>query len=95
MTIHFAASRTPSSSPLLRAANDNTLVRPNDGLLRDALKHFAEHGLGAAEAAQSNAEDAFFAGDREEYRRWSEICRTLDRRMAAAMASRHDPARSR
>lgn len=101
MTITFAASRKAASSPLLRAAisgvpmravNDNAQGLSSDGLLRDALRHFAEHGLGAAEQARINAEQAFFADDRDEYRRWVEICRTLDRRMAAAVAARHVPA---
>lgn len=100
MTITFAASRSPASSPLLRAAirgvpmraaNDNAQTLPSDLLLRSALRHFAEHGLGAAEQARINAEQAFFAGDRDGYRRWIEICRTLDRRMAAAIAARHSP----
>lgn len=103
MTIHFAASRSPASSSLLRAAirgvpmraaNDNAQDRSNDILLRAALRHFAEHGLGAAEQARINAEQAFFAGNRDEYRRWMEICRTLDRRMAAAAAAHHSPANS-
>lgn len=98
MTITFAASRSPASSPLLRAAirgvpmraaNDNVQGLGNDALLHSALRHFAEHGLGAAEQARINAEEAFFAGNRDEYRRWMEICRVLDRRMAAAIAARH------
>lgn len=104
MTITFAASRSPASSPLLRAAirgvpmraaNDNAQGLPDDILLHSALRHFAEHGLGAAEQARINAEKAFFLGDRDEYRRWMEICRTLDRRMAAALAARYNPATKR
>jgi hypothetical protein len=98
MTITFAASRSPASSPLLRAAisgvpmraaNDNMQQRSDDALLKSALRHFAEHGLGAAEQARINAEQAFFAGDRDAYRRWIDICRTLDRRMAATIAAHH------
>jgi len=101
MTITFAASRAPASSPLLRAAirgvpmraaNDNAQGLSDDDLLRSALRHFAEHGLGAAEQARINAEQAFFAGDRASYGRWMEICRRLDRRMAAAAAAHHHPA---
>lgn len=97
MTITFAASRKPASSPLLRAAirgvpmraaNDNSQSLPNDDLLRATLRHFAEYGLGAAEQARINAEQAFFAGDRGEYTHWMDICRALDRRMAAAVAAR-------
>lgn len=99
MTITFAASRKPASSPLLRAAisgvpmravNDNAHARSNDALLHDALRHFAEHGLSAAEQARINAEEAFFGGDRDECRRWMDICRTLDRRMAEAVRTRLD-----
>lgn len=104
MTITFAASRVPASSPLLRvatrgvpmrAANDNAQTRPDDVLLREALRHFAQYGLGAAEQARVMAEQAFFAGDSDAYRRWMEICRTLDRRMAAAVAARHGQAGTR
>lgn len=69
------------------AANDNRpLGAPNaleDQVLRDALRHFAEHGLGAARAAREKAENAFFAGDRQAYDWWLGITRTLDRRLAA------------
>jgi hypothetical protein len=70
---------------LAPAANDNQTELSRDGLLRAALRHFAEHGLGAAEQAQRNAEEAFFAGNRKEYRHWLDICRALDRRMADAV----------
>lgn len=72
------------------AANDNGFVG-HSGELRAALKHFAEHGLGAARVAQHNAERAFFAGDRKAYQHWLGICRTLDRRMAGALAQRIEP----
>jgi hypothetical protein len=54
----------------------------NDQILRAALRHFAEHGLGAARAARMQAEQAFFAGDRQSYDWWLGITRTLDRRLA-------------
>jgi hypothetical protein len=103
MTIHDAAARGERpvlSREFLRrgAANDNGLDLTRNGMLRAALKHFAEHGLGAAEVAQRNAEAAFFAGNRKEYRHWLDICRALDRRMADAItahrrnAGRHRPA---
>lgn len=78
----------------LQAANDNdralvateTFGRrqdtPPEHLLRAALRHFAEHGLGAARAARKQAERAFFAGDRKAYDHWLAITRTLDRRLA-------------
>lgn len=100
MTIRFAAARSGditaiaralTPAPFREAANDNGNGAhllggfPRDPLLRAALKHFAQHGLGAAEQAHRNAETAFFAGRREEYRHWLAICRALDRRMADAI----------
>lgn len=99
MTIRFASASSafaafltvrPDSEFHARAANDNATPKSaaglitHDVLLRDALKHFARHGLRAAEVARQNAERAFFAGDRPAYRHWLEICRALDRRMAQA-----------
>jgi len=95
MPIRFAPAavfRTRATKPLLRmvrtrAANDNYVTGPDDATLRAALRHFAEHGLAAAEQARRRAEEAFFAGDREAYRWWLDICRTLDRRMAHEVAA--------
>jgi hypothetical protein len=94
MTIRFAA-RAGSLAPRLEGrraraaaafpANDNGGSGAKDALLNAALRHFAQHGLAAAGMARSRAETAFFAGDREAYRWWLEICRALDRRMAAAV----------
>ena len=53
-----------------------------------ALKFFAQHGLSAAERAKEQAQEAFFNDDRKAYRNWLEICRALDRRMAAAVEAR-------
>jgi hypothetical protein len=100
MSIRFAAarhgdccvSRVLDRPPLRDAANDNGSAPRNDRMLRAALRHFAAHGLGAAEAARGNAETAFFAGDRQAYRWWLDICRMLDRRMAEAVAARRDVA---
>lgn len=98
MTIRFAAARSGDITAIARAltvvpcreaANDNGDAQggfPRDPILRAALKHFAQHGLGAAEQAHRNAEKAFFAGQREDYRHWLAICRALDRRMADAIA---------
>ena len=99
MTIRFAAAQAGESTVISRAltavtlqgaANDNGAVFPRDDNLRAALKHFAEYGLGAAQKAYDNAQTAFFAGRREEYRHWLAICRALDRRMADAVAFRRD-----
>lgn len=96
MTIQFAAARTPVSNLgaylfrpriALQAANDNGEPLRHDGVLRDALKLFAEFGLGAAEEARTRAERDFFAGNSDGYRRWLGICRTLDRRVAACVAA--------
>lgn len=100
MTIRFAAARRGdnivcrvlSTAAPCSAANDNTAQGNGDLMLRAALRHFAAHGLGAAEAARVNAETAFFAGDRIEYRWWLGICRMLDRRMAEAVAARREAA---
>lgn len=95
MTIHFAAARKGASSPLSRAlayrpleaaANDNGANTGNEVLLQAALRHFAIHGLGAAREARREAQAAFFAGNREAYDRWLELCRVLDRRMADQLA---------
>ena len=97
MTIRFASASiasaafvSPGHQSTPRAANDNPAAGDvaRDVLLRDALKHFARHGLRAAEVARQNAERAFFAGDRPAYRHWLEICRALDRRMALACHAR-------
>ncbi len=93
MTLHFAAARTAARSPIARALrfrpakgadNDNCLT-VDDRLLHAALRHFAAHGLHAAREARKQAENAFFAGDREGYDWWLGVCRTLDRRLAAKL----------
>ena len=102
MPVHFAAAcsnhykaLTRLSAPRtpLNPANDNageTSGSTNGGelLLKAALRHFAQHGLSAAERARENAETAFFAGDSDQYRWWMAICTSLDRRMPAAVAFR-------
>ncbi len=95
MTVHFAAARSTARSPVARAlarraagraANDNgtadLLTASNDQLLHDALRHFAQHGLGSARAARKQAEAAMQAGDNQGYEWWLGICGTLDKRMA-------------
>lgn len=93
MTVHFAASRSAAHSALASilqrrkpasAANDNCAAHA-DQMLHAALRHFARHGLGAAREARAQAERAFFAGDRESYRWWLDICRTLDARIARSL----------
>lgn len=70
------------------AANDNAGEPETDALLRAALRLFAEHGLGAAHRAQAHAEDAFFAGNRERYRWWLTVTRTLDRKLAVELSGK-------
>ncbi len=91
MTIHFAASRTSKISPNINTfhvrrpnnpANDNGDQAGGKRLLEAALRHFGEHGLGAARSARKNAEAAFFSGDRDGYDWWLKVCRILDKRMA-------------
>lgn len=67
------------------ASNDNGRLETSDHLLNAALRHFADHGLGAASEARKEAERAFFAGDRQAYDWWLSICRTLDRQIAAQL----------
>ena len=100
MPVHFAAACSNQFSRIgrlhprrmpLNAANDNSpgigaSALRGEQLLKAALRHFAEHGLSAAERARENAEAAFFASDREQYRWWMAICTALDRRMSAAVA---------
>ena len=96
MTIRFAAppdALRPRLSPRrIREvcglpSNDNGSDRTSDAMLHAALRHFAEHGLAAAHRARKQAEAAFFAGDRQGYEWWLEICRALDRQMARELAA--------
>jgi len=68
-------------------ANDNGGARTSDAMLHAALRHFAEHGLAAAQRARKQAEAAARAGDRRGYEWWLEICRALDRRMASELGA--------
>ena len=70
------------------AVNDNASDPPGDALLRAALRLFAEHGLGAGHRAQEQAEAAYFEGDRERYRWWLAVTRTLDRKLAVELCGR-------
>jgi hypothetical protein len=85
-----AASLARTARPLgdLEPANDNGCDPAGDALLRAALRLFAEHGLGAAHRAQTEAEAAFFAGERARYRWWLAVTRALDRKLAVDLAGR-------
>lgn len=96
MTIRFASPagriRPRLSAGRLREvcgipSNDNGRDEQSDALLHAALRHFAEHGLAAAHRARKQAEAAFFAGDRQGYQWWLDICRALDRRMAKELGA--------
>jgi hypothetical protein len=90
-TAHSPIARALAKKALGRAANDNPCDETDltgalggqDFMLKAALRHFAEHGLGAAREARKQAERAFFAGDGQGYRWWLGVCRALDRRLAA------------
>ena len=97
MSIRFAAppqaqtvrlSGARARAAIAQAINDNAASHSGDALLNAALRHFAEHGLAAAARARKQAEAAFFANDRQGYLWWLEICRALDRRLAAELAGR-------
>lgn len=106
MPVHFAAARSTAHSPIARAlarkaharaANDNgdaaqmaAEASSFDHVMRAALKHFAEHGMGAADAARYHAEEAHFDGDMEAYAWWLGVCRALDRNLAARVERRVD-----
>lgn len=76
------------ATPLANAVNDNGTDPRGDALLRAALRMFADHGLGAAHRAQTQAEAAFFSGNRDRYRWWLAVTRTLDRKLAVELAGR-------
>lgn len=91
MTIRFAAPPSALAPRMdarqARAAsgvavNDNGGSGATDAVLDAALRHFAEHGLAAAQLARRQAEAALLAADRPDYQWWLGICRALDRTMA-------------
>lgn len=101
MPIHFAAARCAARSPvaralarkaLRRAANDNPggagESNTEAGLLSAALRHFAAHGLRAAEEAAVLAEQAHRTGEADACRWWTEVCYKLDRRLALDLRRR-------
>lgn len=99
MTIHFAAARSASHSPVARAlakkavrraANDNPggAGEGETRILHAALRHFADHGLRAAEEAAEMAEQAWRSGEPETCAWWTEVCHKLDRKLAAELKRR-------
>ncbi len=100
MPIRFAASlkraqcrmpRHMARAQRFRPANDNRGKQVQSTHLHAALRHFAEHGLAAADHARQQALAASNAGDRQTFEWWLEICRALDRRMAHRI---NDPAQA-
>ena len=95
-----AAGRGLIAPVLARAANDNP--RPEtealvegvtfDPLLTDALRHFAVHGLAAADVAVDLAVEARTRGDANAKDRWLAITQMFDRRLAARAERVLDPA---
>lgn len=94
ITVRSPVARVLSRRTPGRAANDNdngddngdlARIQANDNVIHAALRHFATHGMGAAREARKQAEAAFFAGDRQAYDWWLEICRALDKRIAGQL----------
>lgn len=90
MSIRFAASRHSNRVCMpkdyvrmlsWRAANDNGSNLRADRV-NVALRHFAKHGLAAAQHAREQAIIAGKTGDQKSFEWWLDICRALDRRMA-------------
>ncbi|MEW9855871.1 hypothetical protein [Novosphingobium sp. M1R2S20] len=96
MTIRFAAANTASNivvracrcrSVELRPVNDNDRHRLDQSLLAAALRHFARHGMAAAENAANRALWARRDGDDQACLHWLALCRQLDRRMADSLTA--------
>ena len=82
-----AAGRGLIAPALARAANDNgdhvACGIRFDPLLTDALKHFAVHGLAAADAAVELAAEASARDDADARDHWLAVTRMFDRRLAS------------
>lgn len=95
-----AAGRGLIAPVLARAANDNlregSAVAPAgaafDPLLGEALRHFAVHGLAAAEVAVDLAAEARVRGDANGQDHWLAITQMFDRRLAARAIRVPEPA---
>lgn len=57
-------------------------IAPDIAMVNAALRHFAEHGLAAAQHARKQAEKSHCEDDQQAFDWWLGICRALDRRMA-------------
>lgn len=91
-----AAGRGLIAPALARAANDNGDIVVSgvrfDPLLTDALRHFAVHGLAAAEAAVELAAEARARDDSDARDHWLAVTRMFDRRLAARAERVLEPA---
>ena len=98
MTIRFSPARNRNTliktvttgageTALIEAANDDGCAQQDETLPVEALRHFAVHGLCAAERARDLALDARRNGEEDEFERWLAVCRLFDRRMAARVVS--------
>lgn len=101
MSIRFAAPASSIAHRMpaehvrairLLPANDDTGRAVREPHLHAALRHFAKHGLAAAQHAREQAIAAARANDRQTFEWWLEICRALDRRMARGINSAADSA---
>ncbi|WP_232366729.1 hypothetical protein [Alteripontixanthobacter muriae] len=57
----------------------------DDLQLQQSLRHFALHGMNAADVAMQNGLEALKVGHMADYRHWLGICSKLDRRAAAQL----------
>lgn len=97
MTIRFAGARVDGKSPIgawrchsapMCAANENSGSHLDDETLVAALRHFARHGLAAAEHAGARALSASNQRDRDECLHWLAVCRQLDQRLAERLSAK-------
>lgn len=96
MTIRFAGASVDGKSPIhawrcrsapMCAGNDNSASQLENETLVAALRHFARHGLAAAEHAGARALSASHQSDRDECLHWLAVCRQLDERLAKRLSA--------
>jgi len=88
----LVANRARLRRMRLVCANDNAVTPPRKGtsttngkVIHAALRHFATHGLAAAQHASDLALAAHKRGDWAQFRWWRDICHALDRRLASTL----------
>lgn len=95
MTIRLATAATGSSSVIARVictpalqfpANDDEGEPGDDRILWEALRHFGDHGLRAAQEAATSAKVALEAGDHDGFEWWLSVCRMLDRKLGESLS---------